>query len=454
MSTNTKNSTVGNYYSGGLAELVSSPSRLTYSFFADWFTGKGSLGKAMKILQMPYQEVGLSILDLKDNELVVNLTNEEQTLYQKTIFKYKNQTDMHSIPALVVDFTKVINPLCLTNTLRIVLIQSKWIASPQATVVTAHNLVDNIPSEKVGRNIEEIDELLKYKVWPNVIAIGLMSEFYNQLLIKEAKENLAEINKYISNTIAKDDWFFRSIANQAEVKSNQMSFTEYIEKYGLRSDKDYELASPRWHEIQEKIKKRIENTSDSRVNQNVNLHVDKKVHLLVDASIKLQLLRSESKRKTLVHINNLRMAILQATNGLIDISHITKEQLLNGNLPKELQAQNAIRHKRVINNLSITSGKGISVSQGHATGLAKHMIDNDIDIPEGTIGIFLNASPEFAIQYSKCEGMIFLKGGQTSHGAIVAREFGIPAVIDSRAQGIADNSKMELNGITGEWHIL
>lgn len=454
MSTNPKNSTGGNYFSGGLAELVSFPSLLTYSFLADWFTGKGSLGKAMKLLQIPYQEVNLHVLDLKDNELVVNLAREEVTLYQKTIFKYKRQTNIHNIPTLVVDFTKVINPICLINTIRIVLIQSKWIAKPQTTVETAQKLVDTIPNERDGTTIQEIDELLKNKVWSNVIAIGLMSEFYNQLIIKEAKGNLAEINKHISNTIVKDDWFFRSIADQAEVRSNQMSFTEYIEKYGLRADKDYELISPRWHEIQEIIKKRIGSNSGNRVNQNVALHVDKKLQTFIDASISLQLLRSESKRKALIHINQLREVILQATNGLDDISQITKEQLLKGQFLEKSQIENVREQKRAIKTLSISSGKGSSVSQGHASGLAKNIIDNDMYIPKGTIGIFPNASPEFAIQYPKCDGMIFLKGGQTSHGAIVAREFGIPALIDSKAQGITNNVKIELNGITGEWHIL
>ena len=170
MSTNSKNSTDVNYYSGGLAELVPSPSALTYSFLADWFSGKASLGKAMKLLQMPYQEVDLSVLRLQDGELVVDLTNEEQALYQQTIFKYKNRNDIHTAPALVIDLTRIINPICLMNTIRIVLVQSKWIANSEATVETTRKLVDSIPDEEIGTTVQEIDELLKNKVWPNLIS--------------------------------------------------------------------------------------------------------------------------------------------------------------------------------------------------------------------------------------------------------------------------------------------
>ena len=72
---------------------------------------------------------------------------------------------------------------------------------------------------------------------------------------------------------------------------------------------------------------------------------------------------------------------------------------------------------------------------------------------EAVIGIFPNASPEFATIYPKCKGMIFLKGGQTSHGAIVAREFRIPSLIDMMAEGIPDGTVVQLNGAKGEWSI-
>jgi phosphoenolpyruvate-protein kinase (PTS system EI component) len=50
--------------------------------------------------------------------------------------------------------------------------------------------------------------------------------------------------------------------------------------------------------------------------------------------------------------------------------------------------------------------------------------------------------------------MIFLRGGQTSHGSIVAREFGIPAIIDNKAQGIKDGVILEMDGDAGEWRIV
>lgn len=84
----------------------------------------------------------------------------------------------------------------------------------------------------------------------------------------------------------------------------------------------------------------------------------------------------------------------------------------------------------------------------------KNILDNDSNIPTGTIGIFPNASPEFAAQYPKCNGMIFLKGGQTSHGAIVAREFEIPAIIDNKISGIEDGTQISINATIGEWTII
>jgi len=455
MSSDIKNSKEQYYYSGGLAELITTATVLTYSFLKEWFVGSGSLGNAMELLHMPYAKVDLPILESVNNELLVNLANEEKTLYVSTVFTYQVQKDLHEIPQLKVSFSKVFNPLCLINTLRILLIQSLWIANPQETVTRANELVKAIPDIVQADNIEQIDKILKEKVWVNVIAIGLISEFYNQLAIKEAKEKTVELNKYISHKIAKGDWFFRSFADQELEKQGEMTFSTYIEKYGLRADKDYELTSPRWHEIPETIKKRINNISGSKKPEEVAIVINEKLAMIANTSIELQLLRSEAKRKTLLFIDRLRQILLQETANVSDIGLLTKDDIVTCKIQQgttQVKTTTESNLPKKIFNLS--SGKGVSVSQGTATGVVRNISDNDTEIPQGIIGIFPNASPEFAIQYPKCVGMIFLKGGQTSHGAIVAREFGIPAIIDSKIEGIKDGLQIELHSTTGEWRIV
>lgn len=420
----------GNYYTGGLAEIVTSPSKTTYSFLKKWFTGGGSIGRAMEILGMPYQKTDLPVLVLKGRDLVVDLENEEKTLYQKTIFKYKKQRDINATPKLAVDFIKLISPICLLNTLRIISLQSKWIANPKGVIETAEELVRGIPDDAVFSSEDEIDRFLQSKVWPIVVATGLLCEFFSQLLESEAKEEISEINNYIGSQMAEKDWFFRSTADQIKVKQGKLSFSSFIDKYGLRADKDYELTCPRWYEIKDEIKKRIGESKDLPVKKEITLSQNDKIKYLTEVSISLQLLRSEAKRKALTYIDKLRKSL------------------------KEIKTENRSLAKPGGGKLTSRSGKGTGVSRGNAGGIVKNINDNFMNIPLHTIGVFPNAGTEFTTQYPKCAGLIFLRGGQTSHGAIVAREFGIPAIIDSKAEGIKDNVRVEINGLTGEWKIV
>jgi pyruvate,water dikinase len=97
-----------------------------------------------------------------------------------------------------------------------------------------------------------------------------------------------------------------------------------------------------------------------------------------------------------------------------------------------------------------SNGTGKAVSVGKAKGMVLNIVNSNQQINKNTVGIFPNASPEFTHQFPKCVGIIFQKGGVTSHGAIVAREFGIPAIIDPNAK-IPDNTAIEINGTTGQW---
>lgn len=451
MSLHAKNSTVEKYYSGGLSELVNRPSALTYSFFKDWFMGTESIGSAMKLLGLPYEKTNLPLLIVHNSELFVDLNAEEKTLYKNTIFFYKKQQLENKTPTLGVSVLKCFSPLCLMNTLKIVLVQSQWVSNPKKAVERAQDMVNKIP-ENTSDSIAGVENLLAKKVWPEVIAVGMMSEFFSQLVVREGKRNRAVIDEYITSNLTLHDWFFKSIADQVKVKQNEMSFLEYTKLYGLRSDKDYELVSPRWYEIESTLKKRIGQSTSHPISRAADLQVSPKLKSLIDASVSLQLLRSEAKKKTLVHIDMLRQLLLKQAKNVKNIDHLSKEDIMQNNYYKKQQT-NTDEKKQKTKLVPPISGHGTTVSQGEAIGVVMHVSNNEIDIPKGSIGVFPNASPEFAIQYSKCAGMIFLKGGQTSHGAIVAREYGIPAIVDHTAEALENGGRIELNANSGEWKV-
>lgn len=381
----------------------------------------------MQILGLPYQEITVPILELIDGELLVNLQNEEKTLYKDTIFKYLQQKNFDDTPKLVIDKLKLFNPLNLINTFNILIKQSVWISNPQKVVDFAKDLVSSMP-EIMEENETNIEQVLRDNIWPSVIALGVLSEFFNQLIKQDSGINFSAIHSYISAKQSLQDWFFLSIAEQKRVKDKKLSFEDYIEKYGIRADKDYNLSNPRWYEIKDTIKNRIDglrgNFSVKFIDENLYRSLNKNLQSYIDALIELQILRSEAKRKTLLAVDILRRKLKP------------KDEIKLG--PKNKLT-------------SFSNSQGLAVSKGIAQGIVKHITSNDQLIPENCIGIFPNASPEFSAQYAKCKGMIFLKGGQTSHGSIVAREFGIPALIASSANKLQDGIFVTINGTEGAW---
>lgn len=429
--------TTRNYYSGGFAEIVSNPSAITYSYLKDWLTGKSSLGKAMEILGLPYQEIELPVLELVNGELVVNLQNEEKTLYANTIFKYAFQKHLDDSPKLNIDLLKTVNPFNWAATLSILLKQSVWISNPQKIIEFAKEIVKNIP-EVSDKDVAEIEQILTKDIWPTYIAVGFLSEFFNQLIKQESGSNYSSIHSYVGRKQSAEDWFFQSISEQAKVKSGELSFKSYIEKYGKRSDKDYELTSPRWYEIEDIVRERIKNFSGSfnsgNIDETLINKLGNKLRVYLDSYIALQILRSEARRKTLLGIDILRKKIKPGTNLSIKPKKQINEELVNSsNTPSNSQ--------------------GLGVSAGTVSGKVKFIVKTDQLIPEGSICVFPNAGTEFSIQYPKCQGMIFLKGGQTSHGSIVAREFGIPAIIDNNAKDLKEGTLIIIDGEIGSWKI-
>jgi phosphoenolpyruvate synthase/pyruvate phosphate dikinase/glycerol-3-phosphate acyltransferase PlsY len=102
--------------------------------------------------------------------------------------------------------------------------------------------------------------------------------------------------------------------------------------------------------------------------------------------------------------------------------------------------------------------QGIGASAGQAEGIVKVIRDwqNLPDINQDTILVVPYTDSGWAAILARAGGLISEVGGRLSHGAIVAREYGIPAVmdIDNATEQFQDGQRVKLDGRGGVVEIL
>lgn len=430
-------------FKGGLAEVVTNPSRITFSFLTHWFSGTGSLGMAWNLLHVPHESLPISVLVKKGKELYVDLCTEETLLYSKTIFSYKPVEPHSMIPVLTVSPKKLFHPISLLQTTKLVWQQAQWISHQQDMIVTAKKFLDTIPiisTEKLSR--ESIDETITQRVLPYSLAIDYLYQFFHALLLNKTTKK-EYMTAYIDQEAKESDWIFTSIRDQYKVKNGLLSFEEYMTEYGMRADEDYELTSPRWHEIQPELQRRMNEALPPPYREKILMPGNDLA--LTNHVIQLSKFRSDARKKILPWINALRYALLDGINNSRSLDSLTRQDFhLSGDVPlQEIQEPQSAQ----IPNINNT---GLGVSPGIAKGKIQIVTHSSDQITPDTIVVFPNASPTYALLYSKCKGIIFLSGGRTSHGVIVSREYGIPAVIIPNGNFLQDK-EIEINGSTGTW---
>jgi rifampicin phosphotransferase len=101
---------------------------------------------------------------------------------------------------------------------------------------------------------------------------------------------------------------------------------------------------------------------------------------------------------------------------------------------------------------------GLSVNDGVYEGTAR-LVDNSADfgrIRQGDVLVTRNTSPYFNVVLPLLGAIVTDRGGQLSHAAIVAREYGIPGVVGTReaTSVIPDGAWVRIDGQTGEVRVL
>jgi pyruvate,water dikinase len=107
---------------------------------------------------------------------------------------------------------------------------------------------------------------------------------------------------------------------------------------------------------------------------------------------------------------------------------------------------------------STTHVAGISGSPGVVEGIARlvRTVSEFDEVSEGDILVCQMTNPAWVVLFTKIAGLVTDTGGTTSHPAVLAREFGIPAVVGTSdgSRRISTGDRIRVDGTTGVVEII
>ncbi|HEY4147318.1 MAG TPA: PEP-utilizing enzyme [Chitinophagaceae bacterium] len=103
-------------------------------------------------------------------------------------------------------------------------------------------------------------------------------------------------------------------------------------------------------------------------------------------------------------------------------------------------------------NLPAGAIAGLAVSSGIIEGRARVILNmEDADLEEGDILVTSFTDPSWTPLFVSIKGLVTEVGGLMTHGAVIAREYGIPAVVgvENATRLIKDGQRIRVNGTDG-----
>jgi len=268
-----------------------------------------------------------------------------------------------------------------------------------------------------------------------------------------------------------------SNARLQEVGQGKRSLESWLSEFGFRGPGEFDLANPRWDERSDdlkemsarlasedsllelqdrrreeakKIQARLEERLDDEKKDELRRRVDlarRYVRFREDG--KFQLMRAYAKLRPVVREIGQRLGI--GDDVFLLESREMLESLTTGFIPQDviesrrvqLRAESGLVLPRVIDQEDLaTLGEPVfdedasswdahSLSSGVASGKARVVLSPESagDLGEDYILVCPSTDPSWTPLFVGASGLILECGGGLSHGAIVARELGLPAVV-------------------------
>ena len=283
-----------------------------------------------------------------------------------------------------------------------------------------------------------------------------------------------------------------------QVASADLALTDFLKDYGHRAVDEFELAQPRWREdttyLEQVIASFQQETSATDVRQvgqreaaetelsailKDKANLQKQIESELDFTRRYMPFRETAKFYLMLGYEQMRRALVELDNryelngGIFYLVPDELERLIDGDdfrgviaarrTKRELMLQ--IEMPDVIFSdaleqigapVSIDAAEtytGIGVSAGLATGKARVLL-TPLDVNPSDRDYILvcpSTDPAWTPLFLHAAGLVMERGGILSHGAVVAREYGVPAVVNipNATQRIVDGQMLQVDGNKG-----
>lgn len=334
--------------------------------------------------------------------------------------------------------------------------------------------------------------------------------------VADAIRPYPEVIAYLQQTT--DDNFLDELVAFDGGKEAQEAIYAYLHKYGMRCAREIDITKTRWSEkpttlipiILNNIKNFEPHASQRKFEQGL-LEASKKEQELLERLKQLSdgEQKAEETKRMIDLLRNFigyreypkygmvnryfvyKQALLQEAEQLVqanvlhekeDIYYLTYEELrdvvrtntLDYQIIDTRKAEYNVYQKltppRVItsdgeivagaykrDHLPADAMVGLAVSSGVIEGRARVILNmEDANLEEGDIVVTLFTDPSWTPLFVSIKGLVTEVGGLMTHGAVIAREYGLPAVVgvENATKLIKDGQRIRVNGTDGYVEIL
>ena len=295
-----------------------------------------------------------------------------------------------------------------------------------------------------------------------------------------------------------------------EVATGDITLTDFLKDYGHRAVDEFELAQPRWREdttyleqivtsfqqenagtvlsestgAKQQIEQRESAEKELAARLENKMGLRKQIESELDFTRTYMPFRETAKFYLMLGYEQIRRALLeldrrhQLDGGIFYLVPDELQQLINGEvfndvittrkMKRELALQIEVPDVIFSDSLEqigastpievVDTYTGVGVSAGVATGQARVLLTPSDVHPSDRDYILVcpSTDPAWTPLFFHAAGLVMERGGILSHGAVVAREYGVPAVanIPNATRRITDGQTLRVDGNQGTISIL